>query len=91
MSSAAVEVRIHGHVQGVFFRARTHQQAARLGVGGWVSNEPDGTVAGHFEGSDQAVAALVAWCRQGPPRAVVTGVEVTEVAETGATGFEVRG
>jgi len=88
---AAVDVRISGHVQGVFFRARAHDQAARLGVAGWVSNEPDGTVAGHFEGPDEAVAALVAWCRQGPPRAMVTDVEVTEVAGTGATGFDVRG
>ena len=88
---AAVEVRITGHVQGVFFRARTLEQADRLGVSGWVSNAPDGSVAGHFEGPDQAVAALVAWCRQGPPRAFVDDVEVTEVRDTGATGFDVRG
>jgi acylphosphatase len=86
----AVEVRITGRVQGVFFRARTLEQADRLGVRGWVSNEPDGSVAGHFEGADQEVAALVAWCRQGPPMAWVDDVEVTEVPDTGASGFHVR-
>jgi acylphosphatase len=87
---AAVQVRITGRVQGVFFRARTHERASLLGVRGWVRNEPDGSVAGHFEGPDRAVAALVAWCRQGPPHAYVDDVEVTQVSESGATGFDVR-
>jgi acylphosphatase len=91
MSITAVEVRITGRVQGVFFRARTYEQAQRLGVSGWVSNEPDGSVAGRFEGEEDAVAALVDWCRQGPPYARVEHVTVTEVAPTGARGFDVRG
>ena len=37
-------------VQGVSFRAYAQQQAHGLGVAGWVRNEPDGSVAGHFEG-----------------------------------------
>ena len=87
---AAVDVRITGNVQGVFFRVRTQDLAERLGVGGWVSNEPDGSVAGHFEGPDEAVAELVDWCRQGPPRASVTDVEVSDAEPTGSQGFRVR-
>jgi acylphosphatase len=71
----AVDVRITGMVQGVSFRAYARQQAQGLGVTGWIRNEPDGSVAGHFEGPDEAVDALVTWCRQGPAYAEVDGVE----------------
>ena len=87
----AVEVTVSGRVQGVSFRAYTQQEAGRLGVTGWVSNEPDGTVAGHFEGPAPAVDALVAWCREGPRLARVERVDVREVAAAGARTFDVRG
>jgi acylphosphatase len=50
----------------------------------------DGTVEAVFEGPDTAVAECVAWCRQGPPRAVVTGIEVTEAPPEGLVGFQIR-
>jgi acylphosphatase len=74
-------------VQGVSFRAYTRQQARGLGVTGWVRNEPDGSVAGHFEGPADAVDALVAWCHHGPAYAEVSDVEVTAAELTGATAF----
>lgn len=89
-ASKAVDVRITGLVQGVSFRFRTREQARRLGVVGWVHNEPDGSVTGHFEGSDDAVDALVAWCGHGPAYAEVEQVEVTPGALSGVTGFVVR-
>ena len=87
----AVDVTVSGRVQGVSFRAYTQQEAFRLGVTGWVSNEPDGTVAGHFEGPAAAVDALVAWCHEGPRLARVERVDVREVAPAGARRFDVRG
>jgi acylphosphatase len=90
MERRAVDVKITGLVQGVFFRARTQEQAARLGVAGWVANQPDGTVAGHFEGAPDDVDALLDWCRTGPERARVDDVRVTEAEPGGADGFEVR-
>jgi acylphosphatase len=86
----AVDVRITGMVQGVSFRAYTRQQAQGLGVTGWVRNEADGSVTGHFEGPDRAVDALVEWCRHGPAYARVDDVAVTNAAATGAAGFDVR-
>lgn len=77
-------------VQGVSFRAYTRQQADRLGVAGWVSNEPDGSVRGHFEGEAGAVGSLVEWCRHGPAYAAVDGVEVQDATVTGLEGFEAR-
>ena len=51
----AVDVNVTGFVQGVFFRAEAQQEAYRLGVAGWVRNQPDGSVAAHFEGEPRAV------------------------------------
>lgn len=84
----AVRVRVHGSVQGIMFRDSCRREALRLGVGGWVRNEPDGSVTGVFEGD--AVEDLVAWCRTGPRGARVERVDVTEIEPSGARGFEVR-
>lgn len=90
MDRRSVDVVITGRVQGVFFRARTQEHATRLGVAGWVANQPDGTVAAHFEGDPDAVAELLEWCHTGPPHAVVHDVQVTDTEPQGLTGFEVR-
>ena len=78
---------VHGRVQGVFFRASCEQEAGRLGLAGWVTNRPDGTVEAVFEGEPAAVDQMVAWCRGGPPRASVTEVVVTDEEPQGESGF----
>jgi acylphosphatase len=55
-----------------------------------VTNRPDGRVEACFEGDADAVSRLVAWCRQGPPGAHVTGVEVVDEQPRGGAGFFVR-
>jgi acylphosphatase len=90
MNRRAVDVVITGRVQGVFFRAWAQEQAARLGVAGWVSNEPDGSVAGHFEGAPADVESLLEWCRSGPEYARVEHMRVTETEPGGVHGFDVR-
>lgn len=87
----ARRVVVRGLVQGVFFRDSCRREAERAGVTGWVRNEPDGSVAAVFEGPAPAVEHLVHWCHDGPPRARVERVEVTEAAPTGATTFAVIG
>jgi len=83
-------VYISGHVQGVFFRATTREQADRLGVAGWVRNLPDGRVEAVLEGTRPAVQACLQWCHHGPPGARVTGVEVEWEAPRGERAFRVR-
>jgi acylphosphatase len=82
---------VEGRVQGVFFREGARLMATRLGVDGWVRNLPDGRVEAVFEGEPQRVAAAVEWARQGPERALVTGMELhgDEPLEE-SLGFEVR-
>ncbi|MCX5834097.1 MAG: acylphosphatase [Deltaproteobacteria bacterium] len=79
-----VHVYISGLVQGVFFRARTHREATRLGLGGWIRNLPDGRVEAVFEGPDEKIKEMLDWCRQGPSGALVEGVELIEASYTGA-------
>jgi acylphosphatase len=86
----AREVVVHGHVQGVFFRDTCQRRAEDVGVAGWVSNEPDGTVRAHFEGTPESVERMVAWAREGPRSADVTEVDVSEAAVEGFDDFEVR-
>ena len=81
---------VRGRVQGVFFRDSCRQQAEAVGVGGWVRNEPDGTVAAVFEGSPDGVHRMVDWCRSGPAYARVSGIEVHDESPTGETRFRVR-
>jgi acylphosphatase len=82
--------RVRGRVQGVFFRASTADEARRLGLAGWVRNEPDGAVALEAEGEEGALEALLAWCRVGPPAARVDDLAVEWIAPTGEVGFAVR-
>lgn len=90
MSTRAVEVVVHGRVQGVFFRDSCRAEAQRAHVAGWVRNEPDGTVRARLEGDREAVGRVLAWARHGPPHAEVEHVEVDEVAPSGVAGFSVR-
>ena len=85
-----VRVVVSGRVQGVWFRESCRREADERGVAGWARNRADGTVEAVFEGHESPVAQVVAWCRLGPPRAVVTGVDVVEEAPEGAKGFRVR-
>ncbi|WP_448561729.1 acylphosphatase [Trichothermofontia sp.] len=81
---------ISGHVQGVFYRGATQDQARQLGVNGWVRNLADGRVEAYFEGSRAQVAAMIDWCHQGPPAAIVDHVQVQYEAPVGSKGFQVR-
>lgn len=81
---------VSGVVQGVGFRWSTRTEAQRLGLAGWVRNRRDGTVEAEIEGDPAAVDQLLGWLRHGPEYAEVADVEVTEIADTGARGFELR-
>ena len=83
-------LRVTGQVQGVWFRESCRQVAARLGVTGTVRNRADGSVEVLVEGGRTEVEALVAWCREGPPGAEVTDVEVADESPEGLVGFRVR-
>jgi acylphosphatase len=82
-------VRVHGLVQGVFFRDTVRRRARSAGVSGWVRNNWDGTVEAVLEGEPDAVERLVDFCREGPRGALVDRIEVVEEAPEGLAAFDI--
>jgi len=80
---------IVGRVQGVGYRFYMQRKARDLGVAGWVRNRRDGSVEAMVQGSPDAVEAMIAWARRGPPSAVVAEVKTSDGSGE-FTGFETR-
>ncbi|MRS12282.1 MAG: acylphosphatase [Actinobacteria bacterium] len=87
--SVQAHVVVGGRVQGVYFRASAAEQARALGLAGWVRNAGD-DVEAVFEGPRGAVEQMIAWCRQGPPRAAVERVDVEWSAPEDLRSFAIR-
>jgi acylphosphatase len=76
MTGGAFHAVISGRVQGVGFRYACYNEACRLGLTGWVRNEPDGSVEVWTEGSREKLAGFLQWLNRGPPGARVDSVRV---------------
>jgi acylphosphatase len=91
MANVRVHLFITGRVQGVFFRASTQEEAQRRTLTGWVKNLHDRRVEAVFEGEEENVTSMIAWCQSGPSHAVVKDVSVTFEAYRGEyVDFAVR-
>lgn len=87
----AISAVVSGRVQGVGFRYTTQAMGQRLGLVGWVRNQPDGTVAAWAQGTADAVSRFAAYLEQGPRAARVTSVDVlTAEPDPTLQGFQVR-
>jgi acylphosphatase len=82
---------VEGRVQGVGYRVACCRVATELGLGGWVCNQPDGTVELEAEGSPQALTELQLWCEKGPSQARVNALRTTRLPVYGSDWFEIRG
>jgi acylphosphatase len=88
---ASLRATIHGHVQGVFFRASVREQAEKLHLTGFVRNQTDGVVEVGVEGEKQHLEKLVGFLKTGPPGARVDEVRIDWADYTGKyTDFSVR-
>ena len=67
-------------MQGVFFRQSTQEKANQLGIKGTVKNCDDDSVEVIATGSKEQLDKLVAWCREGPPKADVINVSTQELS-----------
>jgi acylphosphatase len=66
---------VSGRVQGVAFRAWTHEHAEALSITGWARNLDDGRVDVLACGDANSVERLAALLHEGPPAARVDAVE----------------
>lgn len=72
-----------GRVQGVGFRYFALGEARRLGVTGWVRNEPDGSVLVHAEGNETQLQQVEDALRRGPSYGRVDSLTVRRLPPSG--------
>jgi acylphosphatase len=90
MALLAKTVRVTGRVQGVGFRAWSQTRAERLGLDGWVRNEPDGGVLALISGEARQVERMLDDLRDGPPGSAVTKVAAEDAEAPAERGFSIR-
>ncbi|MGN6374423.1 MAG: acylphosphatase [Sphingomonas sp.] len=81
---------VTGRVQGVGYRNWTMGAARDLGLRGWVRNLRGSAVEIVATGADDALAALIEACHQGPRLARVEHVDVQPAEDGGWKGFNKR-
>ena len=81
---------VSGRVQGVGYRYFVLRLAEAMGVTGFARNRPDGAVEVVAEAPEERLADFELRLREGPAFALVEGVERTEVASRGDSGFHIR-
>ena len=87
----AVQVTITGRVQGVCFRHETNLAARYRVLSGHVRNMPDGSVRALFQGEQEKIQDMLAWCRKGSTLSEVTDVNTRTVSvDPALTHFEIR-
>lgn len=82
-----VRLVIRGRVQGVSYRYWTVGEATARGLDGWVRNRRDGSVEALVSGLAEAVDELIEACREGPPAARVTEVDIAMEEGRAESGF----
>lgn len=86
----AVQLKISGIVQGVFFRQSTMEKARELDICGWVRNCEDGSVEIEAEGEEDLLKVFIHWCHRGPQRAVVKNVEMKNIEAKNFSQFGIK-
>ena len=89
---ASVHATVYGRVQGVFFRAFVSDNAAELGLSGYVRNLHDWeAIEVQAEGERSQLEKLIDQLKIGPPAARVEKVVTNWSEYTGSySGFSIR-
>lgn len=80
---------VKGKVQGVFYRATAKKIADKLKLTGWIRNTKDDDVEISATGDEEQLHQFINWCKQGPEKANVEDVIVTEETETPFEEFKI--
>jgi acylphosphatase len=91
-NSVALHAMVHGHVQGVFYRAFVMEKALELGLTGYARNLPSRRdVEVRVEGDKEKIEQLLECLKTGPARASVEKVTATWQNYKGEfTSFTIR-
>ena len=82
-------IKIQGEVQGVFYRQSAKEIAGSLGIKGTVRNCEDDSVEIVATGTKEQLDKLIAWCKTGTPKAVVTNITTQELSLRQFNNFSV--
>lgn len=85
----AVVGKITGKVQGVGFRMYIYRQADRLGLNGWVKNNPDGSVEFYSVGSEVELSYFLDLVKRGNDFSVIENIEINDAAIESLNSFKV--
>ena len=84
-----VRVFISGKVQKVGFRYFTKLEAKSFNLSGLVRNLDDGRVEAVFEGEEENIKKMLAWCKEGSAPSKVRKVERVEEKVEGLIDFDI--
>jgi acylphosphatase len=87
---ATYSIIVSGKVQGVFYRQSTREKATTIGITGTVENLSNGEVKIIATGTKEQIETLMHWCKQGPPKAIVTTVEITKLPLQSFSEFSIK-
>ena len=82
-----ISILVKGLVQGVYYRQSAKEKALSLNITGTVRNLPGGDVELIATGDAAQLKELINWCREGPPRALVTEIKTNELPLQRFSGF----
>lgn len=85
-----LKITVRGRVQKVWYRAKAGEEAAQLGLKGFVQNQPDGSVYAEAEGEETDLDQFIAWCHKGPLLARVDSVSIEEGQLQGFESFDIK-
>ena len=84
-----IAITVSGKVQGVFYRQSAKEIAQEIGITGEVKNLADGSVYILATGTKEQLDKLLAWCRHGPPKAIVLTIDTKELSFQQFDGFSI--
>ena len=87
---ATYHLTIQGEVQGVFYRDSAKKEALRLGITGWIRNKDNGDVEAMVTGHETVLHEFFEWCKQGPPKAVVSDVIIQRKEDQKFDSFTIK-
>lgn len=84
------KIKVHGKVQGVWFRASTKKIVDELNLAGFVRNEFDGNVYIEVTGEGQPLKEFIYWLTDGPELADVEKLTIEKNGITHYSKFEIK-